>query len=107
VTVPVPTVKLKPSTAAAEPNRLARPRASMAVAVFGASAQALMSLVAAKPELGQALEHTTGRAGGLGDIERHFAAYLGAEKKLGRITRTVLDIRAPLQKRTRIRRRAA
>jgi AcrR family transcriptional regulator len=56
-----------------------------AVAVFGVSAQALMSLVAAKPELGQALEHATGRAGGLGDIERHFAAYLDAEKKLGRI----------------------
>jgi AcrR family transcriptional regulator len=55
------------------------------VAVFGISAQALMSLVAAKPELGQALEHATGRAGGLGDIERHFAAYLDAEKKLGRI----------------------
>ena len=55
------------------------------VAVFGVSAQALMSLVAAKPELGQALEHATGRAGGLGDIERHFAAYLDAEKKLGRI----------------------
>jgi hypothetical protein len=44
-----------------------------------------MSLVAAKPELGQAMEHATGRAGGLGDIERHFAAYLDAEKKLGRI----------------------
>jgi AcrR family transcriptional regulator len=55
------------------------------VAVFGISAQALMSLVAAKPELGQALEHATGRAGGLGDIERYFAAYLDAEKKLGRI----------------------
>jgi AcrR family transcriptional regulator len=55
------------------------------VAVFGISAQALMSLVAAKSELGQALEHATGRAGGLGDIERHFAAYLDAEKKLGRI----------------------
>jgi AcrR family transcriptional regulator len=55
------------------------------VAVFGISAQAMMSLVAAKPELGQALEHATGRAGGLGDIERHFAAYLDAEKKLGRI----------------------
>lgn len=26
-----------------------------------------------------------GRAGGLGDIERHFAAYLEAGKKLGRI----------------------
>jgi AcrR family transcriptional regulator len=55
------------------------------VAVFGASAQALMGLVAAKAELGPALEHATGRAGGLGDIERHFAAYLDAEKKLSRI----------------------
>jgi hypothetical protein len=44
-----------------------------------------MSLAAAKPELGQAPEHATGGAGGLGDIERHFAAYLDAEKKLGRI----------------------
>ena len=52
------------------------------VEVFGASAQALMSLVAAKPELGAPLEHD---AGGLGDIERHFAAYLDAEKKAGRI----------------------
>jgi AcrR family transcriptional regulator len=55
------------------------------VAAFGTSAQALMSLVAAKPELGPALEHATGRAGGLDDIEQHFAAYLDAEKKLGRI----------------------
>lgn len=56
-----------------------------AVAIFGTSAQALMSLVAAKPELGQALEHAAGGAGGLGDIEQHFAAYLDAEKRLGRI----------------------
>ncbi|HEY6789610.1 MAG TPA: TetR/AcrR family transcriptional regulator [Trebonia sp.] len=55
------------------------------VAVFGPGAQALMSLVAAKPGLGQAVEHATGRAGGLGDIERHFAEYLDAEQKLGRI----------------------
>jgi len=55
------------------------------VAVFGVSAQALMSLAAAKPQLIQGLEHATQRAGGLGDIERHFAAYLDAEKKLGRI----------------------
>ena len=55
------------------------------MAVFGPSAQALMSLVAMKPELGPAVEHDTGRAGGLGDIERHFAAYLDAEQKLGRI----------------------
>jgi hypothetical protein len=57
----------------------------IAVAVFGISAQALMSLVAAKPELGPAVEHATGRPGGLGDIEQHFAAYLNAEQKLGRI----------------------
>jgi AcrR family transcriptional regulator len=55
------------------------------VAVFGASAQSLMSLVAAKPELGAALEHATGQAGGLGDIEQYFAAYLDAERKLGRV----------------------
>jgi AcrR family transcriptional regulator len=55
------------------------------VAVFGPSAQALMSLVVVKPELGQAVEHATDRTGGLGDIERHFADYLDAEKKLGRI----------------------
>jgi AcrR family transcriptional regulator len=54
-------------------------------AVFGANAQALMSLVAAKPDLGAAIEHATGRAGGLGDIERYFCDYLDAEKKLGRI----------------------
>ena len=55
------------------------------VAVFGESAQALMGLVAAKPELAAALEHDAGQTGGLGDIERHFAAYLDAEKKAGRI----------------------
>jgi len=54
------------------------------VAVFGASAQALMSLVAGKPELSAALEHDAGESG-LGDIERHFTGYLDAEKKLGRI----------------------
>jgi AcrR family transcriptional regulator len=56
-----------------------------AVAVFGANAQALMSLAATKPELGRSLEHDAGSAGGLGDIEQHFAAYLDAEKQLGRI----------------------
>lgn len=55
------------------------------MAVFGENAQALMSLVATKPELGAALEHDAGQAAGLGDIERHFVAYLDAEKKLGRI----------------------
>ncbi len=46
-----------------------------------------MSLVAARPDLGAALEHDSG--GGLGDIERHFTAYLDAEQKLGRISRGV------------------
>lgn len=55
------------------------------MAVFGASAQALMSLVAAKPELGKVLEHDAQDTDGLGSIERHFAAYLDAEKNLGRI----------------------
>lgn len=52
--------------------------------LFGPAAQALMSLVATKPELGLAMGHVTD-SGGLGDIERHFATYLDAEKKLGRI----------------------
>ncbi len=55
------------------------------VAVFGPGAQALMSLVAAKPDLSGALEHSAERAGGFGDIERHFSAYLDAEQKLGRV----------------------
>ena len=55
------------------------------VAVFGESAQALISLVAAKPGLNAALEHDADRTGGLGDIERHFVGYLDAEKKAGRI----------------------
>jgi AcrR family transcriptional regulator len=55
------------------------------VAVFGPGAQALMSMVATRPELGPALEHASDGSGGLGDIERHFADYLDAEKKLGRI----------------------
>jgi AcrR family transcriptional regulator len=57
-----------------------------AVAVFGTSAQALMSLVTTKPDLGSVLEHDAGRPGGLAGIEAHFAAYLDAEKKLGRIS---------------------
>lgn len=56
-----------------------------AVAVFGPGAQTLMTLVATRPELGQALDHSAGSTGGLSDIERHFTAYLDAEKKLGRI----------------------
>jgi AcrR family transcriptional regulator len=55
------------------------------VAIFGASAEALMSLVATRPELGAALEHDASRDGGLGDIEQYFTDYLDAEKKLGRI----------------------
>jgi AcrR family transcriptional regulator len=59
--------------------------ADATMAVFGPGAQALMSLVATRPALGTALDHDAGGAGGLGDIERHFAAYLDAEKELGRI----------------------
>jgi AcrR family transcriptional regulator len=55
------------------------------MAVFGENAQALMSLVITNPQLSSALEHDADSAGGLGDIERHFADYLDAEKKLGRI----------------------
>jgi AcrR family transcriptional regulator len=55
------------------------------VAVFGENAQALMSLVITNPQLGPALEHDAQSTGGLGDVERHFAAYLDAEKKLGRV----------------------
>lgn len=44
-----------------------------------------MSMVAARPGRGPALEHATDGSGGLGDIERHFVAYLDDEKKLGRI----------------------
>jgi AcrR family transcriptional regulator len=57
-----------------------------AVAVFGTSAQALMSLVATKPGLGAILEHDNDRPVGLAGIEAHFATYLDAEKKLGRIS---------------------
>jgi AcrR family transcriptional regulator len=76
--------------AAALPSRAGRGSVTgnlteAAVAVFGASAQDLMSLAATKPELSPALQHAARPAGGLGDIERHFAAYLDAEKKLGRI----------------------
>jgi AcrR family transcriptional regulator len=64
---------------------VARNLTDATVAVFGASAQALMSLAATKPELGPAMKHDAGSADGLGDIERHFSAYLDAEKQLGRI----------------------
>ena len=54
--------------------------------LFGAHALALMNLVAVRPELGPAIEHVTAAgSGGLGDVETHFADYLDAEKKLGRI----------------------
>lgn len=55
------------------------------VAVFGENAQALMSLVITNPQLAPAMEHDANSADGLGDIERHFAAYLDAEKTLGRV----------------------
>jgi len=56
-------------------------------ALFGADAQALMNLVAARPELGPAVAHAAPPAGGggIGDVESHFAAYLDAEKQAGRI----------------------
>ena len=56
------------------------------LALFGSNALALMNLAAARPQLAAALEHaTTAGSGGLGDVQHHFAAYLDAEKKLGRI----------------------
>ena len=56
------------------------------VALFGPGALALMNLVAARPGLRPALEHATAPAGGgIGDVESQFAAYLDAEKELGRI----------------------
>jgi len=55
------------------------------LALFGSSALALMNLVAARPALGTALEHVSTAGSGLGDVEKHFAAYLEAEQKLGRI----------------------
>jgi len=56
------------------------------LALFSSNALALMNLAAARPELGPAIEHATAAgSGGLGDVEKHFAAYLDAEKKLGRI----------------------
>ena len=56
-----------------------------AVALFGANALALMNLVAARPELGTAVEHAAGAGGGIGDVEGRFAAYLDAEKHAGRV----------------------
>ena len=54
--------------------------------LFGANALALMNLVATRPVLGPAIEPATAAgSGGLGDVEKHFADYLDAEKKLGRI----------------------
>jgi AcrR family transcriptional regulator len=53
--------------------------------LFGSNALALMNLVAARPELATATEHAAAGSGRLGDVETHFAAYLEAEKKLGRI----------------------
>jgi AcrR family transcriptional regulator len=56
------------------------------LALFSSNALALMNLLATRPELGPAIEHATpAGSGGLGDVEHHFAAYLDAEKKLGRI----------------------
>ena len=55
------------------------------LALFGADALALMNLVAARPGLQPAAEHAATSGGGIGDVEGHFAAYLDAEEKLGRI----------------------
>jgi len=55
------------------------------LALFGSSALALVNLVASRPALGTALEHITTVGSGLGDVEKHFTAYLEAEKRLGRI----------------------
>ena len=44
-----------------------------------------MNLVAARPALATALEHVSTAGSGLGDVEKYFAAYLEAEKELGRI----------------------
>ena len=80
-----------PDSAAALPSRtghgsVASNLTDVAVAIFGTSAQALMSLVTTKPNLGSILEHDADRPGGLAEIEAHLAAYLDAEKKLGRIS---------------------
>jgi AcrR family transcriptional regulator len=57
------------------------------LALFGPSALALMNLVAARPGLRPALEHAAAPAGGgISDAESQFAAYLDAEKALGRIS---------------------
>ena len=55
------------------------------LALFGSSALVLVNLVASRPALGTALEHVTTAGSGLGDVEKHFTAYLEAEKRLGRI----------------------
>ena len=56
------------------------------VALFGPSALALMNLVAARPGLRPSVEHAAApTGGGIGDIQSQFAAYLDAEKELGRI----------------------
>jgi AcrR family transcriptional regulator len=78
-------------TAAALPRRagqgsVADNLTDAAIAIFGIGAQALMGLVTTKPDLGSVLEHDANRPGGLAGIEAHFAAYLDAEKKLGRIS---------------------
>jgi AcrR family transcriptional regulator len=58
-----------------------------AASVFGAHAAAMLSLVTARPALMVRLQHSlTGVALGLQEIEGAFAAYLDAEKELGRIS---------------------
>ena len=78
-------------TAASLPSRagqasVAANLTDAALTLFGANALALMNLVAARPGVAPALEHAaTGPGGGIGDVEGHVAAYLDAEKDLGRI----------------------
>lgn len=56
------------------------------LAVFGARAQAVMTLVSARPALVMAMNHAPeGGSADLGDIEGAFCRYLDAEKALGRI----------------------
>lgn len=56
-----------------------------ALTLFGSGATALVGLVTARPALASAVEHASAGPGGLDEVEQSFAAYLDAEKHLGRI----------------------
>lgn len=59
-----------------------------ALAVFGERAQAVMTLVNARPALVMAMNHASdGGSARLGDIEDAFRNYLDAERALGRISK--------------------